>query len=104
MYHASASDPFVALQSQVIAAFADLRARIEDAVAHSFETVEVTAAGVDLDACGLSGPSSTWTYVVQENPYGDLLLHRNLQRLEAQAGDDVNVQARRVGPAVIRCG
>ena len=37
---------------------------------HAFQTVTITADGADLKAGGLARPSATWTYVVQDNPFG----------------------------------
>ena len=38
--------------------------------AAAFQAAEITPAGVDLTVAGLKRPSATWTYVVQENPFG----------------------------------
>lgn len=49
------------------------RALIEEAGARSAETfriASITADGVDLEAIGLKRPTSTWTYLVHENPFG----------------------------------
>jgi preprotein translocase subunit SecA len=49
------------------------RSLLEDAAARSadtFLTAPITAAGVDLEAIGLKRPSSTWTYLVHDNPFG----------------------------------
>jgi preprotein translocase subunit SecA len=32
--------------------------------------VQITADGADLDAAGLRRPTATWTYLVQDNPFG----------------------------------
>jgi len=40
----------------------------------------ITVAGADLDAAGLKRPSATWTYLVQDNPFGTVL-DRALRRL-----------------------
>ena len=45
---------------------ADVTARTEEA----FHAVPITSSGADLGAAGLKRPSATWTYVVQENPFG----------------------------------
>ncbi len=37
---------------------------------HAFQTVTITADGADLKAGGLARLSATWTYVVQDNPFG----------------------------------
>jgi preprotein translocase subunit SecA len=39
-------------------------------IAETFLTVQITADGVDLATPDLQRPSATWTYVVQENPFG----------------------------------
>jgi len=36
----------------------------------TFQTARITTSGADLAAAGLKRPSATWTYVVQENPFG----------------------------------
>ena len=45
---------------------ADVGAR----TAAAFQAAEITPAGADLAGAGLKRPSATWTYVVQENPFG----------------------------------
>ena len=57
--------------------------RIDDEVLATLRTVEITADGVDLKKEGLLGPSSTWTYMINDNPTGDILqrLLRGLKRL-----------------------
>jgi preprotein translocase subunit SecA len=68
---------------QVTAAFRELARRIEEEVLSSLRTVRITADGVDLAREGLLGPSSTWTYMINDNPTGDILqrLLRGLKRL-----------------------
>jgi preprotein translocase subunit SecA len=51
-------------------AFSGLLTAVEERSAESFETVPVTADGADLSAAGLKRPSATWTYLVQDNPFG----------------------------------
>ena len=50
--------------------FASFSADMATRCAESFETVPITAAGADLDAAGLKRPTATWTYLVQDNPFG----------------------------------
>ena len=38
--------------------------------AGAFQAAEITSSGADLAGAGLKRPSATWTYVVQENPFG----------------------------------
>lgn len=51
-----------------IAAFRGLAADAVDASAKTFRTVDITSAGIDLDAEGMGRPSATWTYMVNDNP------------------------------------
>jgi preprotein translocase subunit SecA len=58
--------------------FQALESRIQDEIVRRFESLEVSARGVDWEAAGLRGPSATWTYLVGENPFGApwlVLLH-----------------------------
>ena len=56
--------------------------RIDHQIVRTFRSAEITAAGIDLDKEGLRGPSSTWTYLINDNPFGDVLqrLFRGLVR------------------------
>jgi len=53
----------------------------------------ITDKGIDLAKEGLAGPSATWTYLISDNPFGDVLqrLLRGLKRClaaESEADDD----------------
>jgi preprotein translocase subunit SecA len=48
-----------------------LEARIESSVIDTLRRIEVTPTGVDWEQEGLLGPSSTWTYLVNDSAYGD---------------------------------
>ena len=50
--------------------FSRFSADVRDRARATFETATITADGADLAAAGLKRPSATWTYVVQENPFG----------------------------------
>jgi preprotein translocase subunit SecA len=63
-------DPFTEFYRAAGAAFDVLQDRIEDTIVETFERVEITAAGVDWEREGLLGPSSTWTYLVNDNVFG----------------------------------
>jgi preprotein translocase subunit SecA len=68
---------------QINEAFRDLSKRIDEEVLETFRTVRITADGVDLKSNGLLGPSSTWTYMINDNPMGDVFerLTRGIKRL-----------------------
>jgi len=53
-----------------IAEFARFFTTTEQRAADTFSQATITADGVDLDALDLKRPSSTWTYLVTDNPYG----------------------------------
>jgi preprotein translocase subunit SecA len=62
--------PLNEFNKEAIGAF---RTLLEDAAALSaqtFRTAPITADGVDLEAIGLKRPTSTWTYLVHDNPFG----------------------------------
>jgi len=52
-------------------AFAELEEEIETEVDTLFQELDVGADGVDWENHGLVGPSSTWTYLVSDAPFGD---------------------------------
>ncbi len=55
---------------------------ISERAAETFETIEIGPDGVDLNAGGLRRPSSTWTYMVHDNPF-DTDAEQALQRVRA---------------------
>jgi preprotein translocase subunit SecA len=63
-------DPFTEFWKTAVAAFTAVQARIDDTIVEIFDRVEVTKDGVDWDREGLRGPSSTWTYLVNDNVFG----------------------------------
>ena len=44
--------------------------RIEDDAVAIFEDAVLTAEGIDLEAAGLARPASTWTYMINDHPFG----------------------------------
>ena len=64
------------------AAFEALLERIEDDIAQTFETVEISADGVDWEQAGLPRPSSTWTYLVDDTRFA----HDGLRIIMQQTG------------------
>jgi preprotein translocase subunit SecA len=66
-------------------AFYDLLQRIDDSVIETFMAVEVTADGIDMAKEGLKGPSSTWTYLINDQPFGNWF--ERFYRTAAHSGD-----------------
>ncbi|WP_186277185.1 accessory Sec system translocase SecA2 [Corynebacterium anserum] len=51
-----------------IAAFGNLAERAVEKARETFDEVEITGDGVNLEGLGLHKPSATWTYMVNDNP------------------------------------
>jgi preprotein translocase subunit SecA len=73
-------DPLGDFQAEAVKLFTSLLDRVQEEAAETFRTATITEAGVDLDAAGLKRPTATWTYVVQDNPFGTAL-ERAMRRL-----------------------
>jgi preprotein translocase subunit SecA len=63
--------PLDAYHRTVGKAFCDLLTTIDESVTATFLAAEITAAGIDMEKEGLKGPSSTWTYLISDHPFGD---------------------------------
>jgi hypothetical protein len=61
---------------------------INERIVQTFYCVEITEKGIDLEKEGLAGPSSTWTYLVSDNPFGDVI-QRLLRGLKRRLAEDV---------------
>jgi preprotein translocase subunit SecA len=72
--------PLNEFNREAIGAFRTLLADAAARSAQTFLTAPVTADGVDLDAIGLKRPTSTWTYLVHDNPFGTDI-DRGLRRI-----------------------
>ena len=71
--------------------YASLLARIDEQIIRTFCSAEITPDGIDLVKEGLRRPSSTWTYLINDNPFGDVLqrLFRGLvQKVVGSANTD----------------
>ena len=76
-------NPLDEFHREVTRGFREMTARIDRNVLAKLQTVRITSDGLDLAEEGLLGPSSTWTYMINDNPMGDMLqrINRNLKRL-----------------------
>jgi preprotein translocase subunit SecA len=61
--------PYEVFHEHAREAFARTLELIDERVVSVFESVTITAEGVDWEAEGLLGPSSTWTYLVTDMPF-----------------------------------
>jgi preprotein translocase subunit SecA len=64
-----AKDPYTEYHREAREAFPHLLEGIDREIVETFRRVEVSADGVDWAAEGLLGPSSTWTYLVTDQPF-----------------------------------
>jgi preprotein translocase subunit SecA len=62
--------PLGEFHKEAARAFGGLLAGVQERSAESFENAPITADGADLGAAGLRRPTATWTYLVQDNPFG----------------------------------
>src|SRR5262245_14256769 len=62
-------DPLYEFHKLVAEAFWKLQQEIDDRVVETFSTVEMTENGINLDQAGLRGPSSTWTYLINDHAF-----------------------------------
>jgi preprotein translocase subunit SecA len=75
-----ALDPLAEFHREAVTLFGRLLDQVEERSAETFRTAAISAAGADLDTTELKRPTATWTYLVQDNPFGTGL-DRALRRL-----------------------
>jgi preprotein translocase subunit SecA len=62
-------DPLTRFTTEITVAFGRLESTIEAAVLDVLDHLPVHDGRVDLEALGIRGPSSTWTYLVNDDPF-----------------------------------
>ncbi len=62
--------PIDEFNKQAIASFDNLIEDAWTAAAASFEAATIGADGLDAEASGVARPTATWTYLVNDNPFG----------------------------------
>ncbi|BBB90713.1 MAG TPA: hypothetical protein PKA28_09555 [Methylomusa anaerophila] len=62
-------DPLAEFHKIAIEAFDEMMAKIDAETIRTFNTVAVGEDGIDMVKAGLNAPSSTWTYLISDNPY-----------------------------------
>ena len=61
-------NPLHKFNSATIEAFNEVLDSIEIDIIETFKRVKITKEGLDMQKEGLKGPSSTWTYLISDNP------------------------------------
>jgi len=62
-------EPLAVYTRAALDAFATIDTDIDDAVLAALEAVRVNGGGLDLSGAGVKGPSSTWTYLVNDDGF-----------------------------------
>ena len=62
-------DPLTEFQRQIIGAYAAMMEGLRDEVVDAFGRLRAESGRIDLERIGLRGPASTWTYLVNDNPF-----------------------------------
>jgi preprotein translocase subunit SecA len=62
-------DPLAQFTRTITMAFHRLEQSIDDGVLEALDRIHVGGNGLDLSALQLKGPSSTWTYLVNDDPF-----------------------------------
>jgi preprotein translocase subunit SecA len=62
-------DPLTHFTKELALAFRRLEDAIQEAVLEALQVVRVSDGRIDLEGIGIKGPSSTWTYLINDNPF-----------------------------------
>lgn len=60
-------DPLTEFNKLAIQAFEEMREKLDAEIVKAFYSASIDEHGVDMNKSGLKGPSSTWTYLVNDN-------------------------------------
>lgn len=73
LYSMGGFNAFDAFNQQMNREYRTLMQRVREEVVKTMTEATMTSRGIDLDAEGLSAPSSTWTFMINDNPRGGVL-------------------------------
>jgi preprotein translocase subunit SecA len=62
-------DPLSRFTTEITVPFNGIEEKIDEAVLGALEHVRIAADGLDLSTIEVKGPSSTWTYLVSDDPF-----------------------------------
>ncbi|MEO7271790.1 MAG: accessory Sec system translocase SecA2 [Vicinamibacterales bacterium] len=75
-------EPVTEFHRQIVEGFESVMADVRDQTAERFQRLRLVGGEIDLAAAGLGGSSTTWTYLVNDNPFStfglSLLAGRNV--------------------------
>ena len=64
-------DPLARFTDEVVDIYDRMELEIDDAVCAALHAIRVDGRNLDLGSVGVKGPASTWTYLVNDNPFRD---------------------------------
>ena len=73
LFGAGGQNPLDEFHKKVAEAFYSLRLRIDNEIVETFNSARITEDGIDMAGEGLTSPTSTWTYLINDNPFGDFM-------------------------------
>ncbi|MEW5982957.1 MAG: accessory Sec system translocase SecA2 [Acidobacteriota bacterium] len=62
-------NPLTEFQRQIIEAYAAMMEGLRDEIVETFAGLRAEHGAIDLARAGLRGPTSTWTYLINDNPF-----------------------------------
>ena len=80
--------PLDEFRREAIIAFTSMLKHIEECVVTAFDTVVVNENGVDLEKSNLKGPTSTWTYLIDESADQFSRMPEIFRKLSGKKDDD----------------
>ena len=73
LFSAGGQNPLDEFHRIVADAFQALMRRIDEEIVKTFNSAEINEEGIDMIREGLVRPTSTWTYLINDNPFGDFM-------------------------------
>ncbi len=66
--------PIFEFHKVIIQDFDQMQKKTDDKIVEIFNSIEITKDGIDAEKEGLNTPSSTWTYMIDDNPFENQLV------------------------------
>lgn len=64
-------NPLETYLSNVVQLFEILKKNIESSIYEAFNNIKISENGIDIGIKDIKGPSATWTYLINDNPFED---------------------------------
>jgi preprotein translocase subunit SecA len=65
-------EPLTEFHRQIVAAYAAMMDTVRDETVETFARLSPNGGVIDLEQAGVRGPASTWTYLINDNPFSPL--------------------------------